>query len=126
MNNFKYDELYQKYLNLLEENSCLKATIKKFEAESNIFASLPETFQIPDSLAEETWKTETDNRVKEELIENSSICGKTVNHYSVKKDKIALFMSLFKGRSDVYAKRWQNKKGQSGYSPAKNNLVWQY
>ncbi|MBU3953426.1 MAG: DEAD/DEAH box helicase family protein, partial [Proteobacteria bacterium] len=49
--------------------------------------------------------------------ETDSFCGKSVNHYSVKEDKIALFMSLFKGRSDVYAKRWQNKKGQSGYSP---------
>jgi hypothetical protein len=26
-------------------------------------------------------------------------------------------MSLFKGRNDVYAKKWQNKKGFSGYSP---------
>ena len=32
--------------------------------------------------------------------------------------KIQLFMSLFKGRIDVYAKRWENKnKGTSGYSP---------
>ena len=32
--------------------------------------------------------------------------------------KIRLFMSLFKGRQDVYAKRWENKnKGKSGYAP---------
>ena len=37
--------------------------------------------------------------------------------------KIRLFMSLFKGRDDVYAKRWENKnKGTSGYSPVCLNL----
>jgi hypothetical protein len=34
-------------------------------------------------------------------------------------------MSLFKGRDDVYAKRWENKnKGKFGYSPVCLNL-WQ-
>lgn len=32
-------------------------------------------------------------------------------------DKIHLFISLFKGREDVYPKRWQNQKGISGYAP---------
>ena len=33
--------------------------------------------------------------------------------------KIALFRSLFRGREDVFARRWQNPKtGRSGYSPA--------
>jgi hypothetical protein len=31
--------------------------------------------------------------------------------------KIELYMALFKDREDVYAKRWQNKQGKSGYSP---------
>jgi superfamily II DNA or RNA helicase len=117
MNNLKYDELYKKYLNLLEENRCLKAKIKEFEAESNVFESHPKTFQTQNSLFEETWETEPDKLPKEGVIETDSFCGKSVNHYSIKDDKIALFMSLFKGRSDVYAKKWQNKKGQSGYSP---------
>ena len=34
-------------------------------------------------------------------------------------EKIRLFMSLFKGRDDVYARRWENKKkGTFGYSPS--------
>lgn len=33
-------------------------------------------------------------------------------------EKIALFRSLFRGRSDVFALRWENKKGDSGYTPA--------
>ena len=33
-------------------------------------------------------------------------------------DKITLFRSLFKGREDVFARRWYNEKsGKSGYSP---------
>ena len=33
-------------------------------------------------------------------------------------EKITLFMSLFRGREDVYAKRWYSTKtGKSGYSP---------
>ena len=38
---------------------------------------------------------------------------------STSKEKIALFLDLFHGRTDVYPKRWVNtKKGTKGYSPA--------
>ena len=33
-----------------------------------------------------------------------------VNNTSDSISKIKLFMSLFKGRDDVYAKKWENKK----------------
>lgn len=36
-------------------------------------------------------------------------------------DKIALFRSLFKGRTDIYPLRWESKGGKSGYSPACGN-----
>jgi hypothetical protein len=32
-------------------------------------------------------------------------------------EKIRLFMSLFKGRDDLYAKRWESREGKSGYAP---------
>ena len=35
--------------------------------------------------------------------------------------KIALFRGLFRGRTDIFANRWQNKQGRSGYSVACNN-----
>ncbi|HUD45068.1 MAG TPA: DEAD/DEAH box helicase family protein [Patescibacteria group bacterium] len=38
-------------------------------------------------------------------------------------EQIQLFMSLFKGRNDIYARRWE-KNGKSGYSPA-YELNWQ-
>jgi superfamily II DNA or RNA helicase len=37
-------------------------------------------------------------------------------------DKVALFRSLFKGREDVFPRRWENSKtGKSGYAPACHN-----
>lgn len=36
-------------------------------------------------------------------------------------DKIALFRRLFRGREDVYPRRWESAKGKSGYSPACGN-----
>ena len=45
-----------------------------------------------------------------------------VHAKSSSQDKIALFLELFHGREDVYAKRWYNFKTQkSGYSPACRN-----
>jgi superfamily II DNA or RNA helicase len=34
------------------------------------------------------------------------------------QEKVALFRSLFRGRDDVYALRWQSSSGRSGYGPA--------
>ena len=33
------------------------------------------------------------------------------------EERIALFRSLFRGREDVFAIRWQNDDGRSGYMP---------
>ena len=41
-----------------------------------------------------------------------------ITQYSTSVDKIHLFRNLFRGREDVYPKRWENSKtGKSGYSP---------
>ena len=43
----------------------------------------------------------------------------TVNHRSSSQEKVSLFGDLFKGRADIFPKRWENgKTGKSGYSPA--------
>jgi len=34
------------------------------------------------------------------------------------ENKISLFREYFRGREDVYARRWENRAGRSGYSPA--------
>lgn len=43
-------------------------------------------------------------------------------HYSSPSDKIAIFRSLFRGREDIYPRRFENSKTKkSGYSPACSN-----
>lgn len=37
------------------------------------------------------------------------------------EQKIAIFRDLFRGRTDIFANRWQNKQGRTGYSVACNN-----
>ncbi len=42
----------------------------------------------------------------------------SITNRSPARDKIALFRSLFRGREDVYPKRWENaRKGKAGYAP---------
>ncbi|MSR65085.1 MAG: restriction endonuclease subunit R [Verrucomicrobiae bacterium] len=41
-----------------------------------------------------------------------------VTHRSPPEAKVKLFRSLFRGREDVYAVRWEGRNGKVGYSPA--------
>ena len=57
-----------------------------------------------------------------EFVGRSATEAPTVNKYSSSKDKIALFRSLFLGREDVFARRWQSTtSGKSGYQPVCEN-----
>lgn len=50
----------------------------------------------------------------------------TVYKYSTPEEKIRLFRSLFRGREDVYARRWYSvQKEKGGYSPVCAN-EWRY
>ena len=42
---------------------------------------------------------------------------------TITEDQLNLFLSLFRGRLDVYARHWE-KNGKSGYSPA-YSFNWQ-
>jgi len=96
-----YNELYEKYRKLLEENQYLKAENEEYRRRLGL--AIP----VYNLCCNEKMVIDTDNRVSEPVINNNSS----------PEEKIKMFMSLFRGRKDVYAKRWQNKKGKSGYSP---------
>ena len=51
------------------------------------------------------------------LVQGMSSASDIVSHASDSKAKIALFRSLFRGREDVYAVRWENPDGRAGYMP---------
>lgn len=57
--------------------------------------------------------------LREQLHASSPIAPDS-NSYSPEQ-KIAIFRRLFRGRTDIFANRWQNKQGRSGYSVACNN-----
>jgi hypothetical protein len=105
----KYNILLEEINRLSKENSQLKAQLglTKSELSQNTTSAI---------------KTEK-NRSDDESTDRN--CFSDVDSTSDALSKIRLFMSLFKGRDDVYAKRWENKsKGISGYSPVCLNQ-WQ-
>ena len=92
----KYVELLEKYEELLSENKKLKATI----------------VELKSMIAEES----TVNGIVKEA-ENLTNAEDTIGltKKSSTQEKLELFLSIFRGRTDVCAKRWRNKPGYSPY-----------
>ncbi len=111
-----YRKLLEKYNVLLEQVDRL--TKKNIQLRAQL--GLPESELIP--------KTTLVKNTKGKIPDDESDARKSFSDVDNQSDtfsKIRLFMSLFKGREDVYAKRWENKnKGTSGYSPVCLN-EWQ-
>jgi len=104
-----HKELLEKYNILLEEIKRLKKENHQLKAQLGLARIKLPRKAIPSINTEK-------NIPDSELTEKS--CFSDVDSKSDIHSKIRLFMSLFKGRDDVYAKRWENKrKGTSGYSP---------
>ncbi len=103
-------EQQEKYLALLAENGRLREEIKVLKARLGDEVS----FVLPDSISRNA--NGADAASFRQTAE--TLFPPEINSRSDVGDKIRLFMSLFKGRDDVYARRWENKKkGTSGYSP---------
>ncbi len=68
-------------------------------------------------------------RLRQQLLQKDSpaqlplhIQGIAINNLSSQEEKIRLFRSLFKGREDVFPRRFENSKtGKSGYAPVCQN-----
>jgi superfamily II DNA or RNA helicase len=52
------------------------------------------------------------------VIQHEKTLAQDFNLYASPESKVELFLSYFKGRSDIYPFRWESKNGRSGYSPA--------
>ena len=114
-----YNELKRKYDVLLEENKTLKAKIRELESGSENLTSRHKPAQSSTTLSKE-FKI-TSSNPKSDVAKPSEKNAGLITRYSQNNEKINLFMSLFKGRTDVYAKKWQSKKGLKGYSPVCRN-----
>lgn len=99
----EYKELYRKYQKLLEENKRLRIENEDFKIQLGL--TLP-------VFGSEIHAMEEGRGLSDQFDDSGQ-----VSNSSSPDDKINLFMSLFRGRDDVYAKQWQNKEGKSGYSP---------
>jgi superfamily II DNA or RNA helicase len=53
-----------------------------------------------------------------DLPRNSAPVDPKSTGHRTPTEKVALFRRLFRGRTDVYPVRWENKSGKSGYAPA--------
>lgn len=99
-----YEELYEKYQKLLDENKRLRIENENYKEQLGL--ALPK-FDSEIQSEIEIFSTQSEQFHSHEHVINTSS----------PQDKINLFMSLFRGREDVYAKKWQSKEGKSGYSP---------
>jgi len=113
----KYDELKIKYEALLEENKCLKAKIREFDSNAKVIIPHDEARQPMETLFQELEGSVSKQQSDTITLNDNFPNNKPVTRRSLNHEKISLFMSLFRGRKEVYAKKWQNKKGFSGYSP---------
>ena len=110
----EFEELLKKYQALLTENKKLKKEIERLKVQQ---LSVTEQLTIEDK-----------NYSNKLELESSSFDYSTktqvshVDNSSSSLEKIKLFMSLFKGREDVYAERVVNKKGKPGYFPVCLNI----
>jgi hypothetical protein len=111
-----YGELLEKYNLLLGENRRLIEENERLKAQVGKAGRRPDENRIAGLTTEESIRDD-------EPTVSPLFSG--INNRSDSISKIRLFMSLFKGRDDVYAKKWENKKkATSGYSPVCLNQ-WQ-
>ena len=102
------------YRDLFEENKRLKEEILKLREEISNLKSFLGKSTISSS-----------NKLKQAItskVINKSNDTKNVSKFSTMEDKIELYRSLFKGREDVFALRWESKdRKKTGYSPYCSN-----
>jgi hypothetical protein len=111
----EYHELFKKYNSLLEQVDQLTRENRILKAKLGL--------QEPQALRNTTQAIQMECVPDGEINDVKPLTDLCSASDSI--SKIRLFMSLFKGRKDVYARRWENKKkGTSGYAPVCLNQ-WQ-
>ncbi|PIC83164.1 restriction endonuclease subunit R [Sporosarcina sp. P1] len=72
-------------------------------------------------------KLQTENKYLKMIVQNYlpelqiKQSNNLITNKSTAQQKVQLFKSVFRGRTDVYATKWQSEDGKSGYSPVRRN-----
>ncbi|MGV8094668.1 MAG: DEAD/DEAH box helicase family protein [Mangrovibacterium sp.] len=116
-----FQTLQKKYQQLLIENNSLKEEIKRLKAHTGLTAGREESQYSGNAVS--GYLPASEPELFDQQVETKpSTSAEAITKRSGPDEKIKLFMSLFRGRDDVYAKRWENKaKETAGYSPACGN-----
>jgi superfamily II DNA or RNA helicase len=84
----------------------------------------PELKAIEERLSELEQEKQSLLKRKQQLLAGGVVSNRVadaINAPASTQQKVALFGSLFRGREDVHAVRWENKQGRNGYAPACDN-----
>jgi hypothetical protein len=103
-------QLFDEYNRLLNKYDHLKDKNRRLKEQLGLRDTGNSSSFLPESKSEKCSHTATERTHKppNSIIVNTSDSS----------EKIKLYLTLFKDRDDVYAKRWENKKKSiSGYSP---------
>ncbi len=114
------ENLYEKYQQLLEENQLLRNRIASLEATiKNTGVSLVEDGAT--KYLESKPAIIPTQALGKSNLDSAQSPTPSINKFSPPAEKIRLFMSLFKGREDVFAHKYFNKKqGKMVYGPMKS------
>ena len=106
---------------LLADNARLRAEIARLRAENTRLSAENARLHMnsgrprsPEPRSEPVLSTEP-------VPASETTLGPThpiINNASPVQAKVVLFRHLFRGRDDVYAVRWEDRRGKVGYSPA--------
>lgn len=106
-----YDESFRmKYEELQKENVRLKQLLLKHGIDDEQDENIQQGKESLPPFVEDTGIDKETNPITPIFTKQSPL-----------SDRIQLFMSLFSGREDVYARQWRGKDGKIGYSPVCEN-----
>ena len=84
----------------------------------------PELKTIEERLSELEQEKQSLLKRKQQLLASDVVSNRVADAIKAPastQEKVALFGSLFRGREDVHAVRWENKQGRHGYALACDN-----
>lgn len=108
------EQLLKECAQLREENAQFRKMLRENKVESAFVTTEPTAIRLTEEC---DYKPDLVGNVPP-LLSLLSNKAESIDKYSDADKKVSLFQSLFRGRSDVYAKQWKGKGEKPGYSPA--------